>query len=364
MEYFPSPPYIYLSVYCTTWISLRCIFLWIFFISIWWPSRGGTYCSCCCCCCCFAFCYNSFFSPPFAELTVEPSQSQAKALDQKCFISFAGWNNACSCIFGINEAPHRLLVFMCCWNLLLSAMRECQVEQKNIKFWCRFDNPFPETYLLLSRNSVQTFLVPFFFFFFFFFFSLYLFLFIYGSHYVAFRVMLREISSGMVFFLFFSIRTLFSSSPSLLSLSLSFSRSLALFLYINYSTFWFPRSFFYWVEKRADWFAGRMRGSVCGCNKVGGPQTRRRSKMVAPCALDYFIIFLSHVPALPTMNRVVTNYVMHKRINISGQEEGYFGNYTLCSAVQCSTVLFVHWSHFLLSICCLRFSFSWTRVNF
>ena len=232
MEYFPSPPYIYLSVYCTTWISLRCIFLWIFFISIWWPSRGGTYCSCCCCCCCFAFCYNSFFSPPFAELTVEPSQSQAKALDQKCFISFAGWNNACSCIFGINEAPHRLLVFMCCWNLLLSAMRECQVEQKNIKFWCRFDNPFPETYLLLSRNSVQTFLVPFFFFFFFFFFSLYLFLFIYGSHYVAFRVMLREISSGMVFFLFFSFLYVLSSPPLLhssLSLSLSLARSLLIY---------------------------------------------------------------------------------------------------------------------------------------
>ena len=137
--------------------------------------------------------------------------------------------------------------------------------------------------------------------------------------------------NGVFSFLFYTYSLLLLSFTPL---SLSLFLSLALFLYINYSTFWFPRSFFYWVEKRADWFAGRMRGSVCGCNKVGGPQTRRRSKMVAPCALDYFIIFLSHVPALPTMNRVVTNYVMPKRINISGQEEGYLGNYTLCSAVR------------------------------
>ena len=139
---------------------------------------------------------------------------------------------------------------------------------------------------MLSRNSFKHF-VSFFFFF----------LFIYGSHYVAFRVMLREISSGMVFLSFFRLFFLFF--------------------------FWFPRSFFYWVEK--------TRRLVCGsaaweCLRLqqGGRLTKRDADQkwwlrVHSTILLFSFPMSSATRWQPVNNRVVTNYAVRKRINISGQ---------------------------------------------
>jgi len=102
-------------------------------------------------------------------------------------------------------------------------------------------------YLLLSRNSFPTRVSRSF--------LLSLFLFIYESHYVAFRVMLRETSSGMVFFLSFFLSFLFYPLNS------SFSRSLLI------SSFWFPRSFF--IEYR-----NAPIGLQVGCVGVSAVATR------------------------------------------------------------------------------------------
>lgn len=169
---------------------------------------------------------------------------------------------------------------------------------KNIEFWCRFDNPFPEMYLLLSRNSFPTRISRSF--------LLSLFLFIYESHYVAFRVMLRETSSGMVFFLSFYL------FYSILLTSLS----LALFLYLPSG---FHDRFLLTIETRR--LVCRSGAWECLRLQQGGrPANSTPIKYGGSVCTRLFYYFPFPCRALATMNRVVTNYVMHKRINISGQE--------------------------------------------
>ena len=159
-------------------------------------------------------------------------------------------------------------------------------KQKTLSFWCRFDNPFPETYLLLSRNSFK--------------------------HFVSF-----------FFFLFIYLRESLCCVPCNASWNFEWNGVSFFLSSFFFFSFWFPRSFFYWVVK--------TRRLVCGsaaweCLRLqqGGRLTKRDADQkwwlrVHSTILLFSFPMSSATRWQPVNNRVVTNYAVRKRINISGQ---------------------------------------------